>query len=76
VVASACSGIPEAIESGTHGLLAPPGDQAALATALRQLLTSAELRARLGAAGRDRAADRYSVAGMVDAYERAYGIRD
>jgi glycosyltransferase involved in cell wall biosynthesis len=76
VVASACSGIPEAIESGTHGLLAPPGDQAALATALRQLLTSADLRARLGAAGRDRAADRYSVAGMVDAYERTYGIRD
>jgi glycosyltransferase involved in cell wall biosynthesis len=75
VIASACSGIPEAIESGTHGLLAPPGDQAALASALRQLLTLPELRTRLGSAGRDRAAERYSVAGMVDAYEKAYGLR-
>jgi len=75
VIASACAGIPEAIESGVHGLLVAPGDQGALATGLRRLLTSADLRARLGAAGRDRAAERYSVAGMVDAYERTYGIR-
>jgi glycosyltransferase involved in cell wall biosynthesis len=76
VIASACSGIPEAITSGAHGLLAPPGDEAALAEALRTLLTRPDERARLGTAGRSRAAERYSVAGMVDAYERTYGIRD
>jgi glycosyltransferase involved in cell wall biosynthesis len=75
VIASACSGIPEAIESGRHGLLVPPGDQDALAAALRRLITSTEFRTRLGGAGRDRAAERFSVAGMVDAYERTYGIR-
>jgi glycosyltransferase involved in cell wall biosynthesis len=76
VIASACSGIPEAVESGIHGLLVPPGDQAALAAALGHVLASPNLRARLGAAGRERAAERYSVSGMVDAYERTYGIRD
>jgi glycosyltransferase involved in cell wall biosynthesis len=75
VIASACSGIPEAIESGTHGLLAAPGDEGALAADLRRLLASSELRDVLGAAGRERAQERYSVAGMVDAYERCYGIR-
>jgi glycosyltransferase involved in cell wall biosynthesis len=75
VVASACSGIPEAIESGHHGLLTAPGDEAGLADALRRLLSSADVRARLGSSGMARAAERYSVAGMVDAYERAYGVR-
>ena len=75
VVASACSGIPEAIVSGTHGLLTAPGSETELAEALRMLLTSAELRERLASAGRARAEERYSVTGMVDAYERAYGFR-
>jgi len=75
VIASSCSGIPEAIESGTHGLLVPPGDQGALAEALRQVLGSPDLRGRLGVAARERAAERYSVAAMVDAYEVLYGIR-
>jgi glycosyltransferase involved in cell wall biosynthesis len=76
VIASACSGIPEAIDDGVHGLLVQPGDTVGLAAALRSLLESPESRARLGAAGQARASKRYSVAGMVDAYERAYGIRD
>ncbi|HEX5632891.1 MAG TPA: glycosyltransferase family 4 protein [Gemmatimonadales bacterium] len=75
VIASACSGIPEAITSGVHGLLVPPGDEATLAEALRAVLTGPDLRTALGTAGRDRAAERYSVASMVDAYEVAYGMR-
>jgi glycosyltransferase involved in cell wall biosynthesis len=75
VIASACSGIPEAIESGTHGLLVPPGDQDALAEVLRRVLSDPDLRGRLGEAARDRASERYSVAAMVDAYEVVYGLR-
>jgi glycosyltransferase involved in cell wall biosynthesis len=76
VIASACSGIPEAIESGVHGLLTAPGDEAAVRDALRRLLHDPALRERLGQAGRARAEERYSVGVMVDAYERAYGIRE
>jgi colanic acid/amylovoran biosynthesis glycosyltransferase len=52
VVASAISGIPELVEDGVSGLLAPPGDADALAAALRRLADDPELRGRLGAQGR------------------------
>jgi glycosyltransferase involved in cell wall biosynthesis len=52
VVASRISGIPELVEDGVSGLLAPPGDAQALATALRRLADDPGLRGRLGAEGR------------------------
>jgi colanic acid/amylovoran biosynthesis glycosyltransferase len=52
VVASDLSGIPELIQDGVSGILIPPGDAAALAGALERLAGDAELRTRLGAAGR------------------------
>ncbi len=54
VVASRLSGIPEAIEDGTEGILVPPGDAEALADALAALAADPELRRRLGAAARQR----------------------
>jgi glycosyltransferase involved in cell wall biosynthesis len=54
VVASDLSGIPELVEHGVTGLLAPPGDPAALAAALRALHDDRNFGARLGAAGRGR----------------------
>ncbi len=45
-------GCREAISDGVHGFLVPPRDALALATALRRLIESPELRARCGAAGR------------------------
>lgn len=53
-VASDLSGIPELVEDGRTGLLAPPGDAPALAEALARLAGDPALRARLGAAGRER----------------------
>lgn len=44
VVASAISGIPEAVHDGETGLLCPPGDALALAGAMERALTDAELR--------------------------------
>jgi glycosyltransferase involved in cell wall biosynthesis len=49
----------------------PVGDSDALARAIAHLLASPELRARLGAAGRERAL-RFTPASMARAYERLY----
>jgi len=54
VVATSVGGIPEVVVPGETGFLAPPRDPQALANALRPLLESAELRTRLGKAGRER----------------------
>jgi colanic acid/amylovoran biosynthesis glycosyltransferase len=52
VVASRLSGIPELVVDGETGLLAPPGDVAALAAAVRRLYGDPALRRSLGTAGR------------------------
>lgn len=54
IVATSVGGVPEAIEDGVTGLLVPPSDPGALASALDRLLADRELRARLGAAARAR----------------------
>ena len=55
VVASNIGQIPEVIEDGVNGLLAPPGDATALADALEQLWRSPlQLRRRLGTSARDK----------------------
>jgi glycosyltransferase involved in cell wall biosynthesis len=74
VLASAISGVPDALDHGRAGLLVPPADIDALARGLQSLLTSSALRERLGRAGQARAAAQYSVARMVDRYEEAYGL--
>jgi glycosyltransferase involved in cell wall biosynthesis len=55
VVAAAGGGPAEMIDDGSSGLLYPPGDVDALAEALRRLAADAGLRARLAAAGREKA---------------------
>jgi glycosyltransferase involved in cell wall biosynthesis len=50
VVASAVGGVPEIVHDDENGLLVAPGDSAALAAALRQLLQDDALHARLAAA--------------------------
>jgi glycosyltransferase involved in cell wall biosynthesis len=55
VIASAVGGLKEIVLDGECGLLVPPGDVAALARALRLLLTDESLRLRLRAAARSRA---------------------
>ncbi len=54
VVATPVGGIRELVEEGVTGLLVPPGEAASLADALARLAADADLRARLGAAGRAR----------------------
>ncbi len=76
VVASALSGIPELVVDGSSGLTVPPGDAAAIAAALRRLHDDPELRARLGAAARERVVAEFDVdrnAGRLIARIRAAG---
>jgi glycosyltransferase involved in cell wall biosynthesis len=60
VVATAVGGTVESVRHGETGLLVGRGDAAALARALERLIGDAGLRARLGAAGRRRAVQRFS----------------
>jgi glycosyltransferase involved in cell wall biosynthesis len=59
VVGTDIRGTREEVVDGITGLLVPAGDAAALAEALGMLCADAGLRARLGAAGRARAVERY-----------------
>lgn len=54
-VAFAVGGLPEVIESGISGLLAPPGDAAGFAAAAGSLIADPALRARLAEGARVRA---------------------
>ena len=54
VVATAAGGIGEVVDDGVTGLLVPPRDPHALASALRQVLSDDALAERMGRAGRRR----------------------
>jgi glycogen synthase len=66
-------GIPEVVEHGVTGLLAPPDDPASLAAALIQLVNDPALRQRLGEAGLAAFRERFTVARMAETVEREYG---
>jgi glycosyltransferase involved in cell wall biosynthesis len=72
IVATRVGASERLIEDGVHGLLVPPGDEAALAAAVGRLADDAGLRVRLGAAARRRAEDDYSRQAMVRRFERFY----
>jgi glycosyltransferase involved in cell wall biosynthesis len=65
VIATAVGGTPELITNGVSGLLTPPKDVAALAKAILELASDVSLRRRMGAAGRTRAQQSFSVPRMV-----------
>jgi glycosyltransferase involved in cell wall biosynthesis len=75
VVATAVGGNPEIVEQPHTGLLVPARDPAALAQAVAQLWTQAEMCARMGRAGRDRVERRFDVRRMVREYEALYSER-
>ena len=57
IVATAVGGVPDVVADGEQALVVAPGDAAALAAALGRVGADAELRARLGAAARERSGD-------------------
>jgi hypothetical protein len=80
LLATTGGAIPEvAGRDGETCLAVPPGDSGALATGLGRLLGDPELRARLGAAGRQRVLERFTWAraaeGTVARYREAIAGR-
>ena len=75
LVASRVGGLAEAVVHEETGLLVPPGHPGALATALARLASDAALRARLGAAGRERVRARYTAAHMAEGTLACYEDR-
>jgi glycosyltransferase involved in cell wall biosynthesis len=77
VVASRAGALPEVVGTDETGasecaVLVEPGDAEALAAAIRRLMDDPDQRARLGAAGRRRALERYSWTAVAEATVAAY----
>jgi phosphatidylinositol alpha-mannosyltransferase len=71
VVASDTAGYDEVITDGVDGILVPPGRPDALADALSRVLEDPGLAARLGSAGRARAAA-FDWSTVIERIEEAY----
>jgi len=72
IVATAVGEVPTVLDGGRAGVLAPPGDAAALAGALADMLSDSALARRLGAAAAARAAEFYTLSAMMDRYVAVY----
>lgn len=73
VVTTPVGAILEAVSDGETALVVPPKDASALAGAIDRLLQDPDLTARLGAAARDRASQRFSREAMLDRMESVFG---
>ncbi len=60
VVSTTAGALPEVVADGETGWLAPPGNAQALADGIRRLMSDADLRAKMGAAGRKRMVERFT----------------
>lgn len=73
VVATNVGGTPEVVVDGVTGLLVPPEDPGALATALGRLIHDRVLRRRMGEAGRRRALAEFTIERMAEKTLELYG---
>lgn len=67
-IATNVAGTPEVIEDGVSGLLVPPDNVAAIATALSRLVQDPALRQRLARAGQERTHARFSLSAMIEGF--------
>jgi glycosyltransferase involved in cell wall biosynthesis len=72
VVATRVGGLPLLVEEDVSGLLVPPRDPQALASATASLLRDPAKRVRMGEAGRERQQRDYDEAAMVARFEALY----
>ena len=79
-MATRIAGIPEVVVDGENGLLVPPGDAAAIGTALARLCADPAERRRMGAAAREAVRDRFGAdayaRSVIDLYEEFLGRVD
>jgi glycosyltransferase involved in cell wall biosynthesis len=71
IVASNVGGIPDLVQHGHNGLLVPPGDDQALAAAIRQLINDPAKAKMMGQRGRERC-HQFSLAAMIEKIDALY----
>jgi glycosyltransferase involved in cell wall biosynthesis len=76
VVASDVGDVSRAVADGVTGFVVPPRDPERLADALERLLTDAELRRRMGDAGRARVVEKFSAAVTAEQVSALYAELD
>jgi glycosyltransferase involved in cell wall biosynthesis len=72
IIASSLGGPLDTIEHGETGLLVPPGDIAALTSAMQTLIDDPSLRERMGVSGRERAERLFSTDAVIPQFEAFY----
>jgi glycosyltransferase involved in cell wall biosynthesis len=72
IVTTDVPGCRDVVRDGCNGLVVPVGNARSLAEALARLIRDPILRRRLGAAGRARAVEEFSLQQVVDAHLRVY----
>ena len=72
LVATAVGEVPTVVVDGQTGVLVPAEDVDSLAEGVLRLLRDSEMRARFGAAAKQRVEDEYSAARMTADYIRVY----
>jgi glycosyltransferase involved in cell wall biosynthesis len=72
IVATTVGGIPEVVQDGETGLLVPPRNARAMASAIVALLKDPERRRRMGRAGLNRLRGRFTVERMVAETAQVY----
>jgi len=72
VIATAVGGIPEVVGGCEAGFLVPVGSPSSVVEAAESLLGDPELRRAMGARGRRRVEDEFSLTRMVQAHEGLY----
>lgn len=73
VIGCEAGGMPEIVQAGQTGLLVPPGDAAALAAAIVELVNDPGRRERFGRAGRALFEERFTAGRMAEASAAIYG---
>jgi phosphatidyl-myo-inositol dimannoside synthase len=73
VIGSAIGGITDIIADGQTGLLVPPEDPAAIATALERIATDSAFATRLAEAGSRRVREQFGWDAIITAWQECYG---
>jgi glycosyltransferase involved in cell wall biosynthesis len=71
-VATAVGGVPDVVTDGVSGILVPPRDAAAVASAVRRISDDGALRRALGAGAQEAVRARFSAPGMARRYAQEY----
>ena len=72
IAATSVGGVLDAVRDGENGLLVPPGDSGALASAIEQLLSDPARRRRMGEVGMRRARAEFHASAVIGALESLY----